>query len=167
MHLRTIHAQITYLSWARRGKPKVSLDSGNLYKRQGHKISSVCKFSAVRCPLSAVRRPASGVRLLSNKNQSLNSSFIIDHRKLILIPIDCKFCPACRGGVKNAMLSVGTRLGGGNLFCINDTRPTDGFTTVTLSICFIYCVVNMVINLFYIHVLSIIFLMEYPINCWK
>ena len=43
------------------------------------------------------------------------------------------------------MLSVGTRLGGGNLFCINDTSPADGYTTVTLSICFIYCVVNMVI----------------------
>ena len=47
------------------------------------------------------------------------------------------------------MLSTGTRLGGANLFCINDTRPTDGYTTVTLPICFIYSVVNMVI--LYIH----------------
>ena len=49
------------------------------------------------------------------------------------------------GGVKKAMLGTVTRLGGGNLFCINDTSPADGYTTVTLSICFIYCVVNMVI----------------------
>ena len=47
------------------------------------------------------------------------------------------------------MLSTGTRLGGANLFCINDTLPTDGYTKVTLSICFIYSVVNMVI--LYIH----------------
>ena len=85
------------------------------------------------------------VTLSVRKNHLLNSSFIINRRKLILIPIDCKFCPPWRGGVKNAILSTGTRLGGGNLFCINDTRPTDGYTTVTQSICFIYSLVNMVI----------------------
>ena len=27
---------------------------------------------------------------------------IIDRKKLLLIPIDCKFCPPCRGGVENS-----------------------------------------------------------------
>ena len=34
------------------------------------------------------------------------SSFIIDHRKFILIPIDCKFCLPCRGGVGNSIQNL-------------------------------------------------------------
>ena len=32
---------------------------------------------------------------------------------------------------KNVMMGTETRLGCGTLFCINDTTPTDGYTTVT------------------------------------
>ena len=101
---------------------------------------------------------------LQSKSSSLNSSFIIRRRKLVLTPFDCKFCLPCRGGFKIRYWIPEPVLEAEPCFLSMIHVWIHGYATVTVPIWFIYILVNMVI----LHTFSpLCFLMEYPIKCWK